>query len=106
MTAVWDTAPFSVIEVDRRFRDRTAFIIRALEAVHTSVKSAKFYETTHHSFTEGCYLHIHRRENLKSHMTTPHLSLKMEVQTVSETLVLLYNGAADCTRDFIARFNF
>jgi hypothetical protein len=46
---------------------RTAFIIRAMEAVRTSEMSGKIYLTTRHYIPED-YKHTRRRENLISHI--------------------------------------
>jgi hypothetical protein len=54
MTAFWDVVPCSLVEVDRFFRDPYCLHHRC-------------YETTLHNIPEGCR-HIHRRENLKSHI--------------------------------------
>jgi hypothetical protein len=55
-------APCGVVEVDQRFRVRTAM----LEAVRTSDTSAYFNETTLRCVPE-CYRPTRRCENLKSH---------------------------------------
>jgi hypothetical protein len=60
MTAFWDTAPFSLVEVDRRFRG-------AYSLHHQDETSVNFYETTKRNIPEGCHLRTLRRENLKSH---------------------------------------
>jgi hypothetical protein len=71
MTAFWDIAPCSIVEVDRRFRAsyflHHRFIDLMMEAVCTSETSVNLYEATRHSIPEGCHIHIRRRENLKSH---------------------------------------
>jgi hypothetical protein len=51
MTAFWDKATCSLVEVDGRFRGDT---------------SVYFYETTRHSISESRHLQTRRRENLKS----------------------------------------
>jgi hypothetical protein len=57
MIALWDIVPCSVAEVDRRFRDTYASIIRAMmEAVRISETSVYFSENTRHCITEGCNL--------------------------------------------------
>jgi hypothetical protein len=57
MTAFWDIAPYTLVEVDRRFRSAYC-IIKAviMEAVHTSETSVNFYEVTRRSIPEGCHL--------------------------------------------------
>jgi hypothetical protein len=46
MTALWDLAPCSHVEVDRRCKGPNAFIIRRqMKAVRTSETSVYFYET-------------------------------------------------------------
>jgi hypothetical protein len=73
MTAFWDVALCSLIEVDQVSEMHTASIIRAMminlmmEAVCTSETSVYFYKTTQHCIPEGCHLHIHRHDNLNSH---------------------------------------
>jgi hypothetical protein len=62
MAVVWDVAPCSLVEVDRRFRDD--YCLR-----HQGDKtSVNFYETTGRNIPEDNDLHIFRRENLKSHV--------------------------------------
>jgi hypothetical protein len=38
------------------------------EPVNTSETSINFYQTTWRNIPEDSHLHIHRRENLKSHL--------------------------------------
>jgi hypothetical protein len=38
-----------------------------MEAVRTSETSVNFYDATRRDVSEGCHLHIRRRENLKSY---------------------------------------
>jgi hypothetical protein len=63
MTASWDTAPCSVVEVDWRFclhhqgLDASWSLALMMEAVRTSETSANFYETTRGNIPEGCHLH-------------------------------------------------
>jgi hypothetical protein len=61
MTAFYDTAPYSLVETDRRFRGRALI----MEAVNTPETSVDFFKTTRHSIPEGSHLHICRRENPK-----------------------------------------
>jgi hypothetical protein len=77
MTAFWDTAPYSVAEIDRRFRDAYCLhyqgstqVIAVMEAVGISETSVNFHETTRRSIPEGCHLHTRRHDNLKYH-TSP-----------------------------------
>jgi hypothetical protein len=44
-------------------------MVLMMEAVRTSETSVYFNETTRRFISEGCHLHIRRRENLKSHVT-------------------------------------
>jgi hypothetical protein len=69
MTAFWDIAPCSLVEVDRCFKVLTASIIIAMmmKAVSTSEMLVNFYETTRHNIPEGCHLLVRRHENLKSY---------------------------------------
>jgi hypothetical protein len=70
MTAFWDIAPFSFVEVYIRFRGAYCLhhqlIVLMMDAVNTSETSVDFYETTRHNIPEGYHLHIRRRENVKS----------------------------------------
>jgi hypothetical protein len=70
----WDVALCSHVEVDQRVRGAyCASIIRVItlmtEAVRISEMSAIFNVTTWHYIPEDSKLHVHCRENLKSHMT-------------------------------------
>jgi hypothetical protein len=49
MTAFWDVAPCSLVEVDRRF-------VLMMETVCTSETSVYFYETTRLNIPESCHL--------------------------------------------------
>jgi hypothetical protein len=40
-----------------------------MTTIHTSETLVYFYETTHPHIPEGCHLHTHCHENLKSHNT-------------------------------------
>jgi hypothetical protein len=60
MTAFWDIAPRSLVDVDRRFRGLV------LETVRSSETSVYFNETTLSCMPEDCHLHTRRRGNLKS----------------------------------------
>jgi hypothetical protein len=62
LTAFWDIAPCSLIEVDQRFRE----IALMIDAVRTSETSVNFYETTWRNIPDGCHL-----ENLKSYESWP-----------------------------------
>jgi hypothetical protein len=74
MTAFLDIAPCSLVEGDRRFRSVYCLHHQGdewlnalmMEAVRTSETSVNFYQTTRRDVPEGCHLHTHRRENLKS----------------------------------------
>jgi hypothetical protein len=61
MTAFWDTAPFNLVEVERRFRDAychflqgSSLIALMMEAICTSGTSAYFKESTQRDIPEGC----------------------------------------------------
>jgi hypothetical protein len=64
MTASWDTAPCSLVEVDCL---QGALM---MEAGRTSNTPVYFNETTRPCIADGCHLHNHRCENLKSHIDT------------------------------------
>jgi hypothetical protein len=76
MTAFWDVAPCSPVEVDRRVKRRvlppsskrwSAFVIvLMMEAVCTSETSVCFHETKRRYFSRSC-IHTLRRKNMKSH---------------------------------------
>jgi hypothetical protein len=68
----WNTAPCSLIEVDRRFigeycfNHQVLFIALMMEAVGTS-ETFVYFETTRRYIPEGYHLRTHRRDNLKSY---------------------------------------
>jgi hypothetical protein len=69
MTAFWDIAPCSMVEVDRRFRGSYCLHHQgalAMEAVRTSETSVNYY-TSRRNIPEGCHLHTRHRKDLKSH---------------------------------------
>jgi hypothetical protein len=57
MAVSWVVAPCSLVEVYQRFRGLAASIIRAMIALMMDQKTAS-------------HLHTHRRENLKSYLST------------------------------------
>jgi hypothetical protein len=66
----WDTAPFSGVEVDLRFRG--AYCVHhydapMMEAVCTSETSVYFNETTRRYISEGCHLGTRRLKYVKFH---------------------------------------
>jgi hypothetical protein len=63
MTAFWDTASWSLAEIDRRFRG--AIIALLMEVVRNSETSANFYDTIRRDMPVGSQLHTRRRRNLK-----------------------------------------
>jgi hypothetical protein len=72
--AFWDIAPYSLVEVNRRFRGLYClhhqgdyFIRLLMEAVRISETSVYYNETARRYIPEGCNLHTRHRENLKSH---------------------------------------
>jgi hypothetical protein len=50
MAVVWDTAPYSLVEADRRF------IALMMEAVHPSETSVYFNDIKRRYIPENCYL--------------------------------------------------
>jgi hypothetical protein len=70
MTAFWDIAPWSPVEVDWRFKGANCRHHQGLimAAVHASETSVYFNETTWRYIPEGCQFHSRRRENLKSRL--------------------------------------
>jgi hypothetical protein len=71
MTAVWDMAPRSLLEVDRRFRGVYCQVAPIVEALSASETSVYFYETTRRHIPESSRLRIRHREHMKSHATVP-----------------------------------
>jgi hypothetical protein len=57
MTAFWDTAPYSLVEVGRRFRGTYYLHHQGYD-----------YQSTLRNIPEGCHLHTRGRENLKFQM--------------------------------------
>jgi hypothetical protein len=69
MKAFSNTAPCSMVEVDRRFRGAYYLHRRPNDgAVRTIETSVNFYKTTRRSIPEGCHLYTYGRENLKFHL--------------------------------------
>jgi hypothetical protein len=66
----WDVAPFSHVEVDRRFRNMYCLHHQGLpdNAVRTFETSVSFNVTTQRYIPEDSKHHIRRRENLKYHI--------------------------------------
>jgi hypothetical protein len=56
MTVVWDVAPYSLVDIDRRFRG----------AFSASIISV--YQTARCNIPVDIHIHTRRRENLKSHL--------------------------------------
>jgi hypothetical protein len=58
MTAFWNIALCSLVEVDRRFRGvEGPLIALMMEAMIISETSVNVHETTRRSIPEGCHLH-------------------------------------------------
>jgi hypothetical protein len=69
MTAFWNGAPCSLVEIDRSFKDAYCshsqgddgdihpLIALMMEAVGTSETSVYFHETTQRDIAESCHLH-------------------------------------------------
>jgi hypothetical protein len=60
-TAIWDVAPFSLVEFNRRFRG-AYFLHDQGDHLETSVS---FNQTTRRNFQDGSHLYTSRRENQK-----------------------------------------
>jgi hypothetical protein len=56
MTVFWNIAPYSLVEVDRRFRGCCLNDQLTVEAVHISKTSVYFNETTKSCISESCHL--------------------------------------------------
>jgi hypothetical protein len=67
MTAFRDTEPCSLVEVDDVLEVYAIIIALMMEAVSITETSLYFKETTRRYISEGCHLHIFRRNSLKSH---------------------------------------
>jgi hypothetical protein len=68
MTVFW-VAPYNLVEVTNVSELLAASIIALMmEAASTSEMSVNFYQTMWHNNPEGCHLHTHCCENLKSHL--------------------------------------
>jgi hypothetical protein len=68
IAAFWVIAPWSIVEVDRRFRGAFIKTITMMtNAVLASETSVYLNETTWHCIPEGCHLHTFRRDSLKFH---------------------------------------
>jgi hypothetical protein len=70
MTVFWDMAPWSLVQVDWRFRD--AYYLHhhgdemIIVAARVSQNSVHICRSTQRYIPESCHLHTRRRENLKS----------------------------------------
>jgi hypothetical protein len=86
MTAFWDTAPCSLLGVNRRFR--RAYCLHHQDD-ETSVNSN---ETIRRYIPEGSRVHIHLRENLKPHRLRICLfDAKKKLLTPSEAQYTVFN---------------
>jgi hypothetical protein len=81
MTAFWDAAPYSLLEVVRRFKDTASvtIIFLMMEAVGTSGTSVYFNDTTRCYIPESCHFNTRSREEVKSHGETDVLLLPCSV---------------------------
>jgi hypothetical protein len=70
ITAFWNVAPCSLVDVYRRSEVLAASIIRAMSTSETSVN---FYQTTRRNNPEDSHFRTLRRENLKSY--TPNIDI-------------------------------
>jgi hypothetical protein len=92
MTAFWDIAPCSLIEVDRHFRGayclhhqgddirdyttqypRRLFIVLMMEAVRTYEASVNLHEPTRRNIPEGCHLIALMIEAVRTYETSVNL---------------------------------
>jgi hypothetical protein len=58
MTAFWDVAPCSILELDRRFRCAYCLYHQGDRRESTSDTSANFYETTRRNIPEDSHLQV------------------------------------------------
>jgi hypothetical protein len=66
MAVFWNGAPYSLVEIDRRFRGAYCGVLM-MEAAQTSETSVIIYQTTRHRIPEDSHLLTLRHENLKSY---------------------------------------
>jgi hypothetical protein len=66
MTVFWVVAPYSPVEVYRRFKVLAAIALM-MKAASTSETSVNFYQITRRNNPEDSHLHTRRRDNFKSH---------------------------------------
>jgi hypothetical protein len=73
MTALWDFAPYTLVDIGRHFRGACCPIIRVIiammmEAISFSKTSVSIYQTTRSSIAEDSHFYTRRRENVKCHI--------------------------------------
>jgi hypothetical protein len=64
----WDVATYSMVETNRRY------IALMMVAINASETSVNFYQSTRRSIPEDSNLNTRRRENLKYHQFSSHIS--------------------------------
>jgi hypothetical protein len=69
MTAFWDKAPCSLVEVDWHFRDAYYLHHQGNDCLDDGGRT-HLHETTRCYIPQGCHLHTCQWENLKSHLFT------------------------------------
>jgi hypothetical protein len=64
MTAFWNIAPCTLVEVDRRFQScvTVSIIVLMIRAVRASETWVYFNEATRSYIPEDCHLYTYRRE--------------------------------------------
>jgi hypothetical protein len=71
MTAFWDIAPCSLVEVDRHFT-----VNQPDDESITPLKRRSTSTRRRRCIPESCPFHTRRRENLKSHMKIDHSTVR------------------------------
>jgi hypothetical protein len=71
MTAFWNMAPCSLLEVVRRFRDAYCFHHLGNDSTETPETSIYLYETIRRHNPEGCHLNLERVSRLPVHDLCP-----------------------------------
>jgi hypothetical protein len=83
MAVFWGVVLFSLVEIDRSFRDTYRLIVLMMEVLSTSETSVNFYQTKPFNSPEDT--HLRRLENLKSRFVKVGMkSINIEGWEVSE----------------------
>jgi hypothetical protein len=73
MAVFWVVAPCSLVEVYRRFRVSSFWLLAVITRAIALMMEANFYQTTRRNNPEDNHLHTRRRENLKFHFLVSNL---------------------------------